>query len=224
MTDNEIIKANDILDKFDFFNQRAGRELWNEKTVTVQDEDIRDREKDIRFLKDLINRQKAQVEKLMKQIERLIKQWNEDDILLNPKLLAVVAERDGIHRRYIDDLEKIHNDEVKTAKSEAIKAFAERLCKGRVENDPVVIAVKAELAESKENDRFEGMTSKDKYILENTPSRSSSIGFETYSEPKYKCEKCGGNVRKRLDMVYASNPLKYAYVCEKCGNVDYLNF
>lgn len=31
------------------------------------------------------------------------------------------------------------------AKSEAIKEFAERLCKGRVENDPIVIAVKAEL-------------------------------------------------------------------------------
>ena len=66
MTDNEIIKANDILDKFDFFNQRAGRELWNEKTVAVQDEDIRDREKDIKFLKDLINRQKAQIQKCAK--------------------------------------------------------------------------------------------------------------------------------------------------------------
>ena len=32
-------------------------------------------------------------------------------------------------------------------KSEAIKEFAERLCKGRVENDPVVIAVKSELKE-----------------------------------------------------------------------------
>ena len=87
-----------------------------------------------------------------------------------------------------------------------------------------VIKWEKEYLEVVENDRFEGMISKDKYILENTPSRSSSIGFEIYSEPKYKCEKCGGNVRKRLNMVYASNPLKYAYVCEKCGNVDYLNF
>ena len=69
MIDNEIIKANDILDKFDFFNQRAWRELWNEKTVSVQDEDIRDREKDIKFLKDLINRQKADIEMLKKTIE-----------------------------------------------------------------------------------------------------------------------------------------------------------
>ena len=63
-TDEEIIKANDILDKFDFFNRRAGRELWNEKTVAVQDEDIRDREKDIKFLKDIINRQKSEIERL----------------------------------------------------------------------------------------------------------------------------------------------------------------
>ena len=37
MTDNEIIKAWDILAKLDFFGgQRAGRELWNEKPVDVQ--------------------------------------------------------------------------------------------------------------------------------------------------------------------------------------------
>lgn len=64
MTDEEIIKANDILDKFDFFNQKAGRELWNEKTAAVQDEDVRDREKDIKFLKDFINRQKSEIERL----------------------------------------------------------------------------------------------------------------------------------------------------------------
>ena len=34
---------------------------------------------------------------------------------------------------------------IKEIKSEAIKEFAERLCKRRVENDPVVIAAKAEL-------------------------------------------------------------------------------
>ena len=68
------------------------------------------------------------------------------------------------------------------------------------------------------------MTSKDKYILENAPPHSSTIECEPYSEPKYKCEKCGGNVRKRLDIVCASNPPKYVYICEKCGNIDYLNF
>ena len=52
-TDEEIIKANDILDRIDFFNQRAGRELWNEKPVEIQDADIRNREEDIKFLSDI---------------------------------------------------------------------------------------------------------------------------------------------------------------------------
>ena len=57
MTNNEIIKAWDILAKLDFFGgQRAGRELWNEKPVDVQNEDIKNFSKDIAFLKDLINR------------------------------------------------------------------------------------------------------------------------------------------------------------------------
>ena len=62
--DNEIIKANDILDKFDFFNQRAGRELYNDKPVIVQNEDIRNFENDVKFLKDFINRQQAEIERL----------------------------------------------------------------------------------------------------------------------------------------------------------------
>lgn len=65
MTDNEIIKAWDILAKLDFFGgQRAGRELWNEKPVDIQNEDIENFKKDIAFLKEFINRQKAEIERL----------------------------------------------------------------------------------------------------------------------------------------------------------------
>lgn len=65
MTDNEIKKALDILDRFDLFGgQRAGRELWNEKPVDVQNEDIENFVKDVVFLKDLINRLQAENERL----------------------------------------------------------------------------------------------------------------------------------------------------------------
>lgn len=104
MTDNEIIKANDILDKFDFFNQRAGRELWNEKTVAVQDEDIRDREKDIKFLKDLINRQKSEIENLEKQMDWLT----------------------GYNKNLMDANTAL-SEEILEAKAEAYKEFAKKL-------------------------------------------------------------------------------------------------
>lgn len=51
--DKEIMIANEVLDMLDFFNQRAGRELWNKKTVAVQDEDIRRQEKILNYLKIL---------------------------------------------------------------------------------------------------------------------------------------------------------------------------
>ena len=45
------------------------------------------------------------------------------------------------------------SNEILDIKTEAIKEFAERLCKDRVSNDPVVIAVKAELKEMTEVDK-----------------------------------------------------------------------
>lgn len=64
------------------------------------------------------------------------------------------AEIEGLEEtRYeltciIDEFREERNrllQKLQQAKSEAIKEFAERLCKRRVENDPVVIATKAEL-------------------------------------------------------------------------------
>ena len=70
MTDNEIIKAWDILCKLDFFNQRAGRELWNDKPEDIQNKDIEDFANDVQFLKDLINRLQAKYDTFKDQEER----------------------------------------------------------------------------------------------------------------------------------------------------------
>ena len=44
---------------------------------------------------------------------------------------------------------------ISTAKDEAVKEFAERLCEDRLSNDPVVIAVKVELKTAgEENDKI----------------------------------------------------------------------
>ena len=68
-----------------------------------------------------------------------------------------------------------------------------------------------------------GIKTKKEYISEH---RNLIRGINTcnYSEVKYKCDKCGGNMRKRNDIVLASNPPKYQYECDTCNNVDYLEY
>ena len=48
-------KVFDILNKFEFFQgQRAGRELWNDKSQEVQDKDIADFIKDINYIRSYL--------------------------------------------------------------------------------------------------------------------------------------------------------------------------
>lgn len=42
-----------------------------------------------------------------------------------------------------------------------------------------------------------------------------------WSEPKYICPKCGGGMCRHESIVYASNPPRYEYKCNKCGNIEY---
>lgn len=109
---------------------------------------------------DLINRQQAEIERLQK----LQKPTETSGFKIeNGKVVFYTNILNGYRHEY-KDLEEIAKelnlmlqscykcDEVvspykgnlKTAKTEAIKEFAERLCEGRVSNDPVVIAVKTE--------------------------------------------------------------------------------
>lgn len=65
MKDTEIIKAFDILDKFEFFGgQRAGRELWFNKPTDIQNKDIGEFLRNLDFLRLFINRLKAENERL----------------------------------------------------------------------------------------------------------------------------------------------------------------
>ena len=55
--DTDVLIANEVLDKLQFFGgQRAGRELWNDKTREVQDEDIASFNRDIEWLRDFIRK------------------------------------------------------------------------------------------------------------------------------------------------------------------------
>ena len=58
----------DILDKLEFFyGQRSGRELWNDKPIDVQNEDIENFNRDIQKIRDYISA--YDVEDVVKQIE-----------------------------------------------------------------------------------------------------------------------------------------------------------
>ena len=107
MTDNEIIKAFDILDKFEFFGgQRAGRELWFNKPADIQEKDIGGFLRDIDFLKQFINRQKAEIERLQKEFE----------------ITRAYIHNNGLEWGLVSHLEFYKNQ-----RAEAIKEFAVRL-------------------------------------------------------------------------------------------------
>ena len=53
----KIDRANDVLDKWEFFyGQRAGRELWEEKPTEVQDEDIANFCRDLGLVREALER------------------------------------------------------------------------------------------------------------------------------------------------------------------------
>lgn len=81
---------------------------------------------------DLINRKNAEIERL----REYYKMYFDRKAEIEEKQLEI---------DYMKDRCSLTEEYIKKLKSEAIKEFAERLCKGRVENDPIVIAVKAEL-------------------------------------------------------------------------------
>lgn len=113
MIDNEIIKAFDVLEKMEFFGgQRAGRELWFNKPIDIQNKDIGKFLRDIDFLKTFINSQQAEIERLT--------EYNENLQTANTAL----------------------SNEILEAKLEAVREFAERLkeTKFKHDNDYIIYA------------------------------------------------------------------------------------
>ena len=136
-TDEEVIKALDVLNKLDFFGgQRAGRELWSEKPVDVQNEDIENFSRDIAFLKDFITRQKAEIESLKGLIIRndekylsyaatMIKEERElRQIERTRRLEAEIERLQSMNQAKLDTIHDIR-EELENAKFEAIKEFSE---------------------------------------------------------------------------------------------------
>ncbi len=125
LTDKEIIKAKEILDFFDFFNQRAGRELWSEKPFDIQNEDIAIFSYKVRFLKDLINRQQEEIEELKHEREVLIEDIHHSADQINEQIEEIEKQK----RKTDVVIENYQNlcDRYVEARAEAIKEFADKL-------------------------------------------------------------------------------------------------
>ena len=121
MTDNEIIKAFECCCLYDvmFCDKCPNKDTCGEIDVGES-------------ILDLINRLKAENKK------------NENIIRLADKTIETQnAEIERLKKQLDDKCDRC----IARDKFEARKEFAERLCADRVSNDPVVIAVKAELKE-----------------------------------------------------------------------------
>ena len=143
MTDNEIIKAleccrNNAREdecKYCLSCPMAHCELDEDEELNCMDAVLK------RAI-DLINRQKAEIEKyrvnnnaLKRAVEVLKKDLDNSN--------AEIERLTKANERFAEEFDAYYA----SVKCEAYKEFAERLCEGRVSNDPVVIAVKVELEE-----------------------------------------------------------------------------
>ncbi|MEE0980486.1 MAG: hypothetical protein U0K91_02285 [Acutalibacteraceae bacterium] len=114
-----MMNDNEIIKALEQHIERTKNIKYGARKKTLVDAEL------LKDILDLINSQQAEIERLE---ERII-------------------EVQRCDKELIETLHKVHEEKIETAKAEAIKDFAERLCEGRVSNDPVVIAVKVELKE-----------------------------------------------------------------------------
>ena len=79
-------QAKDILDKMEFFQgQRAGRELWNEKSFDVQEQDLANFSRDVALLKNYIKELTEENERLRAEKEAAVDDLKHCMYYANPK-------------------------------------------------------------------------------------------------------------------------------------------
>ena len=138
MNDNDIIKA---LECCSMSKVRYDNALKCSKCPAYYDERCTAKPKEVL---DFINRLQAEIERLKIKIEDL-----ESMQEISPEAKYLVDTKADKVISLLNEINKSQGQ----IKSDARKEFAERLCEGRVSNDPVVIAVKTELEmmDGKEN-------------------------------------------------------------------------
>ena len=51
--------------------------------------------------------------------------------------------------------------------------------------------------------------------------RLTPLEWSEWSEPKYLCPNCSGNMRKNQVIRMLTHPKVYMYQCDKCGRKDF---
>ena len=116
MTDNEIIKALECISGKVIFCKNCAYNKSDGSSYAYMERAAKD-------ALDLINRYQA-------ENERLKEKSITDDKLLNDRVQEAVNAVSKANQKYVDALEKAFNDrtaELKTAKAEAIKEFADKV-------------------------------------------------------------------------------------------------
>lgn len=120
-------KCNDIIQKMLFFNSRAGREVWADKPREVQDQDIKNREADLKFLQTEIEQLKSENE----QFRKLRILGNEatiefhDDVVSEPS--ADYKDIEKYAKQFRNRIISINEKEIKQAKIEVLNELKERI-------------------------------------------------------------------------------------------------
>lgn len=112
--DKDYTKALDILDQFEFFGGRSGRELWQDKPTDIQNADIEKYKENVTFLVNFIKRQKAENSNLLSVLTSLQKD-----------LTSAKAEIERLKKanEMFTDIGKMYSE----IKAEAIKSFAYKI-------------------------------------------------------------------------------------------------
>lgn len=170
LTATKVKNALETLEKLDFFyGQRAGRELWNEKPVDVQNEDIKNFSKDIAFLKDLINRLHAEIAMSQRRISTLEK--------LAEHRKKAVFERVEKNLKLRKELE--------TAKAEALKEAASKFAGHSDYHGDTILCTLYCMAEGKE-------------VGNAKPLDTNKIKTEAYKEFGNKLEKAFSKTENQI--------------------------
>ena len=90
---SQLDQVLDILNKFQFFQgQRAGRELWADKPTEVQEEDLKNFNRDIEIIRKYIESQNNVLKRIIERLKELKSNAFDDESVIISDAIEIVKE------------------------------------------------------------------------------------------------------------------------------------